>query len=80
MAVNNENLVEVGPGPTGLQLSNIRVCVRCDLRYDWRRSPSTLRMTYCSSLCEKGDLGFTIEALLKNEAIPPVAAIAEPPV
>ncbi|MEX2079983.1 MAG: hypothetical protein WEC33_00060 [Dehalococcoidia bacterium] len=76
MAVNNEELV-VGPGPTGLKLDNIRECARCRLRYDWRRSPSTLRMTYCSSLCEKGDLGFTIEALLKNE---PTREPAAPPV
>lgn len=43
----------------------IRICGRCGLRYDWRRSPSSsLKMTYCGSLCEKADLGFTIETLL----------------
>jgi len=51
-----------------MQLSNIRVCARCGLRYDWRKSPSSaLKMTYCSSLCERADLGFTVEALLKLE-------------
>lgn len=51
-----------------MNLSNIKVCVRCGLRYDWRKSPSSaLKMTYCSSLCERADLGFTIEALLKVE-------------
>jgi hypothetical protein len=45
--------------------SNIRTCQRCQLPYDWRRSPSgSLKMTYCGSLCEKADLGFTIETLL----------------
>jgi len=47
---------------------NIRSCARCGIRYDWRRSPSSsLKMTYCNSLCEKADLGFTIEALLRTE-------------
>lgn len=71
-----------GPGPVGMQLSNIRECARCGLRYDWRKSPSsTLKMTYCSSLCERADLGFTVEALLKMERPDPVIAvpaIAEP--
>ena len=55
----------IGPGPTGISLSNIKVCARCGLRYDWRKSPSSLKMTYCGSLCEAGDLGFTVDALLK---------------
>jgi hypothetical protein len=46
----------------------IRVCLRCGIRYDWRRSPSSsLKMTYCGTLCEKSDLGFTIESLLRAE-------------
>jgi hypothetical protein len=58
----------IGPGPVGMNLNNIKVCARCGLRYDWRKSPSTaLKMTYCSSLCEKADLGFTLEALLRYE-------------
>jgi len=44
----------------------IRTCAHCGQRYDWRRSPSgSLKMTYCGSLCERADLGFTIEALLR---------------
>ena len=65
-----ENLLEtaIGPGTTGINLNNIKVCERCGLRYDWRKSPSSaLKMTYCSSLCERADLGFTLEALLKIE-------------
>jgi hypothetical protein len=51
-----------------MNLNNIKVCARCGLRYDWRRSPSsTLKMTYCGSLCERADLGFTLEALLKSK-------------
>jgi hypothetical protein len=56
------------PGPAGIQFDHIKVCARCGGRYDWRKSPSsTLKMTYCGSLCEKADLGFTLEALLKVE-------------
>ena len=56
--------------------ANIRECVRCGLRYDWRRSPSTsLKMTYCGSLCEQADLGFTIDALLRVERAPRDLAI-----
>ena len=44
---------------------HIRFCQHCGSAYDWRRSPSgCLKMTYCGSLCEKADLGFTIETLL----------------
>jgi hypothetical protein len=57
--------------------ANIRECVHCGLRYDWRRSPSTsLKMTYCGSLCEQADLGFTIDALLRVERAPRDLAIA----
>ena len=48
------------------QLANhIHVCARCGLRYDWRKSPTSIKMTYCGSLCEKADLGFTLEARLQ---------------
>ena len=57
----------IGPGPTGMNINHIKVCGRCGLRYDWRKSPSSMKMTYCSSLCEKADLGFTLEALLRYE-------------
>jgi hypothetical protein len=66
----------IGPGAVGMEISNIRACARCGLRYDWRKSPSTtLKMTYCGSLCERADLGFTVEALLK--ASPPVRKTTE---
>lgn len=68
----------IGPGPTGISLSNIKVCARCGLRYDWRKSPSTLKMTYCGSLCEAGDLGFTMDALLKLERNPVIKTDSMP--
>jgi hypothetical protein len=66
-----ENRMEttIGPGPAGISLNNIKVCARCSLRYDWRKSPSSLKMTYCGSLCEAGDLGFTMDALMRLERV-----------
>ena len=56
----------VGPGGAGMNLDAIKTCARCGLRYDWRNSStSSLKMTYCTSLCESADLGFTLDALLK---------------
>jgi hypothetical protein len=44
---------------------HLRTCGRCGGRYDWRRSTSTaLKMTFCSVLCERGALGFTLDSLL----------------
>lgn len=49
---------------------NIRICKHCEAPYDWRQSPSSsLKMTYCGSLCERADLGFTIEALLADSQV-----------
>jgi len=50
-----------------MESPHIKRCKRCGGPYDWRRSASrSLKMTYCGSLCERADLGFTIEALLTN--------------
>lgn len=50
---------------------HMRSCQHCGIRYDWRRSPSSsLKMTYCGSLCERADLGFTIEAVLRSDGGP----------
>lgn len=52
--------------PTAAAESLMR-CDRCGTRYDWRKSTSwTLKMTYCSAMCEQGDLGFSIETLLRD--------------
>ncbi len=60
-----------------MNLNHIKVCARCNLRYDWRKSPSGMKMTYCSSLCERADLGFTLEALLRYERKPMVELPAD---
>lgn len=59
------------------QSRHIRTCQRCGRLYDWRSSPSSsLKMTYCGSLCECADLGFTIEAVLRRQAPEPASAEA----
>lgn len=53
---------------TTLPTPNMRTCGRCGIAYDWRESMSRyLKMTYCNSLCERADLGFTIQGLLLTE-------------
>jgi hypothetical protein len=48
----------------------LSTCVRCGMPYDWRKSSSwTLKMTYCSSLCERGGLGFTLETFFRGTQI-----------
>ena len=70
----------IGPGGEGMNLEHIKTCVRCGLRYDWRRSSSaSLKMTYCSHLCEAGDLGFTLEALLHAQPLAAAEAEASEP-
>lgn len=45
----------------------MNTCAHCRVPYSWNNSTSTLKMTYCTSLCEGIDLGFTIEAAIKME-------------
>ena len=57
-----------GQRPANVAIGNIRHCKRCHVPYDWRRSASgSLKMTYCGSLCEAADLGFTLESILRAE-------------
>ena len=51
-------------------------CTRCELRYVPSKSTSSLRLTYCSFLCELGDLGFSIAGL---EHMEPQPKAIEPP-
>lgn len=63
-----------------MKLQPLHQCQRCHTPYDWRRSTSSsLKMTYCSALCEKGALGFTIESLLGPTVhAPPAHAHRDP--
>lgn len=45
-------------------------CKRCNLLYVANKSTSALRLTYCSFLCELGDLGFSMQGLEHMERVP----------
>jgi len=45
------------------ELTGLNRCARCKLSYLPAKSTSALRLTYCSFLCELGDLGFSIVGL-----------------
>ena len=45
------------------ELVTLSRCGRCKLSYMPSKSTSALRLTYCSFLCELGDLGFSITGL-----------------
>ncbi|GMV86296.1 MAG: hypothetical protein AMXMBFR80_21510 [Dehalococcoidia bacterium] len=44
-------------------------CKRCNLAYLPTKSTSALRLTYCSFLCELGDLGFSMAGLEHMERV-----------
>ncbi|MCA9830599.1 MAG: hypothetical protein R3B97_04075 [Dehalococcoidia bacterium] len=51
------------PGERDADLSSLIRCTRCKLSYAPAKSTSALKLTYCSFLCELGDLGFSIQGL-----------------
>ena len=58
-------------------------CKRCNLSYLPGKSTSALRLTYCSFLCELGDLGFSMTGLetmerAKKDPVEPQAPEALP--
>lgn len=60
-------------------------CTRCKLTYLPSKSTSALRLTYCSFLCELGDLGFSMTGLehmelKKKDDLPPEAPADTEPV
>lgn len=52
-------------------------CKRCQLLYTANKSTSALKLTYCSFLCELGDLGFSMQGLEHMERAPK-AVVATP--
>lgn len=44
--------------------STMRQCLRCGVAYNFTKSSSGLKLTYCGFMCEKSDLGSTIEDML----------------
>lgn len=53
-------------------------CRRCNLSYLPAKSTSALRLTYCSFLCELGDLGFSMSGLEHMERAARPEAEPEP--
>jgi hypothetical protein len=53
-------------------------CKRCNLLYAGNKSTSALRLTYCSFLCELGDLGFSMQGLEHMERANKEAIVKEP--
>lgn len=51
------------PGLFSEDLEELLRCTRCELPYRAVKSTSGLRLTYCSFLCELGDLGFSMAGL-----------------
>jgi hypothetical protein len=52
------------------ELVSMPRCKRCNLLYMGTKSTSALRLTYCSFLCELGDLGFSMQGLEYMERAP----------
>ena len=48
-------------------MSPLRECQQCHTAYQWDRSKSALRFTYCGVLCEQADLGYSIDGLIRSE-------------
>jgi hypothetical protein len=42
-------------------------CEKCGTHYHFKGSTASLKMTYCSIMCEVTGLGFSLEALEKNK-------------
>lgn len=58
--------------PQGTPIENAELgamprCARCHLSYLPAKSTSALKLTYCSFLCELGDLGFSMSGLESME-------------
>ncbi|MGE5597150.1 MAG: hypothetical protein ACM3S1_14095 [Hyphomicrobiales bacterium] len=46
-----------------VEIAGLFRCARCKLSYLPNKSTSALKLTYCSFLCELGDLGFSMAGL-----------------
>jgi len=66
------------PQPRDAELDALLQCTRCKLRYLPQKSTSSLKLTYCSFLCELGDLGFSMVGLEHMERAPKAESPATP--
>lgn len=84
MSTMTEDRDESIPMPLPPQIGDLVTmprCKRCNLAYMPNKSSSALRLTYCSFLCELGDLGFSMAGLEHMERVKKVVEIepgAEP--
>lgn len=78
MSIATEDRGDAGAAQPALTLNQELVtlprCKRCNLSYMTNKSTSALRLTYCSFLCELGDLGFSMSGLEHMERGPAVPA------
>jgi hypothetical protein len=63
--------------PRNEELVSLPRCARCNLTYTPSKSSSALKLTYCSFLCELGDLGFSISGLEHMELVKKDAAMPD---
>ena len=70
------------PEPTATphdgEIATLPRCARCKLAYLPTKSTSALRLTYCSFLCELGDLGFSMTGLEHMQLVKKPEAAVEP--
>ena len=86
MSTMTEDRDESMPIPPPARLGDLVAmprCKRCNLSYMPTKSSSALRLTYCSFLCELGDLGFSMAGLehmerAKKDAEPGPEPAVEP--
>lgn len=64
---------------TNAEMVSMPRCKRCNLLYVGNKSTSALRLTYCSFLCELGDLGFSMQGLEHMERAPKDEASEDQP-
>lgn len=75
MSTLAENAPETTIAPRDAEISNLGRCKRCKLAYAPQKSTSALKLTYCSFLCELGDLGFSMSGLEMMERAPASEAV-----
>ncbi len=81
-AMTEDRNDEPKPAPPPVALTEpvgLPRCTRCGLSYTPSKSSSALRLTYCSFLCELGDLGFSMAGLEHMQRKPKVAVEEAPP-
>lgn len=59
-------------------IKRMNACERCHTHYLWEKSTSVLKMTFCSILCEIGQLGFSIDgAITMERQVKPIVSLEE---